>query len=388
MGYGDDIKNKKMFNRVAELVINQESSLIVGAAGRRDEPSRDIWLWSLEDGKLKEVIKITEPLIKDYKYSPSYTKYGIEREGLSSKVEYVKRIAISHDGKLIAVSFFTLTVGCYSLEDKKWLWTVKWVNGERHSPEELRFTRDNKKLIAVGEKNTVIYDAKTGDILERQTDPLSDYDYIMSPTTRAVLSSSGRYLVTWHIYPMDYGVLRRLFMNKKVTVWDIEENKLIARWKKPEQNLCNAIFTPDEKYIVFSSCEGFLSEWSISEQKMLREWQVGDWLLYGGYLTFSPDGRFFAFENSGDIRIWDYTTGKLIHEYSNKEAGVGMSSVDVYPMAFSPDSKYFALEKDGQLCLYDTETWKEKWCVLSYTEGQQISEGKRGSEKYISVLRQ
>ena len=305
--------------------------------------------WSTEDGKLREVIKIPEP--PDYKFSDSFY--------------LVDTVTISHDGRLVAVSFIhTRGVGCYSLKDKKWLWTVKWLNGERHSPEELRFTPDDKKIIAVGEKNTAIYDANTGDILERQTEPLNKYIRMIDAITGAVLSPSGRYLAAWQ-RPAVYGMLRRLFANKNITVWDIKENKFVAKWTKPKQRLFSAVFTPDEKYIVLSSDEGFLSEWSIPEQKLVREWKVPG----RAELTFSPNGRFLATTGvgGGNVRVYDYLSREPAHEFLR----VGI------PIAFSPDSKYFALEKNGYLCLYETETWKEKWCVPSCPEGKQAPKTER-----------
>lgn len=336
MGHGADVKGEKI-NILQQLVFDPQTSSIVGIGSKAFSivKEKSIRFWSIKNGMLKEVIKVTKPL----NYEASYSFYTA---------------TISHDSKIIAVSFLhTPTVGCYSLKNKKWLWTVKWLGDERYSPQELTFTLDDKKLIAVGEKNTVIYDAKTGDILERQTEPLSDYILMSDATTGAVLSPSSRYLVVWQ-RPSVYGALRRLFMNKSITVWDIKENKLVAQWKNPKQRLYSAVFTPDEKYILFSSGDGFLSDWSISEQKIVREWKVSG----RAELNFSPDGRLLATNEGCDVKIYNYLSGEPIHEFIT----VGRSLCDV-PTAFSPDSKYFALEKNGNLCLYDTETWKEKWCA-------------------------
>ena len=71
------------------------------------------------------------------------------------------------------------------------------------------------------------------------------------------------------------------------------------------------------------------------------------------------------------IKIWDYSTNKLLHEFVNViSSNLGMGSG--YPMAFSLDGKHFALEQQGKLCLYDTQTWQEKWCVFSWPEDYRV----------------
>lgn len=356
MVYGDAIKDKK-FNHCRELSFTQQSSLIIGICySEREDTEKSIRIWSVEDGNLSNAIPV------ELQRFPNYSS--------------VHQMAISRDDNLMAVSFSTKAVGCYSLKEKKWLWKAHWLEEEDNGPQDIAFTPDNQRVITVGEKNTVIYDVKIGNILERQTEPLSDYRRFGSATTGATLSSSGRYLVAWQRLPTPgHEVLIKLFMNKKVTVWDIEENKLIARWKKPEQNLCNAIFTPDEKHIAFGFGESFGSEyvkiWSIPEQKMIREWKAHKEGI--DYLTISPDGRFLAtFGYYNIVKIWEYSTEKILYEFDDV-GDVSLSCEGSHAMAFSPDSKYFALEKNGQLCLYETETWREKWCVPSYPDDKQAS---------------
>jgi hypothetical protein len=71
------------------------------------------------------------------------------------------------------------------------------------------------------------------------------------------------------------------------------------------------------------------------------------------------------------IRVWDYSSNKLIHEFihvcfSRRPMG------NDYPMAFSPDGKYFAFERQGKLCLYGTQNWQERWCAFSWPEDYRV----------------
>jgi len=310
---------------------------------------KSIRVWSVENGELIEVIPLET--FRGYKYP----------------------IAISHDGDLVAISFYSRKVGCYSLKKQKWLWKVDWLKEERWAPQELKFTFDNRNIIVIGERHTVIYNIETGNTDEIQFNPLKGYILFKEFSTGVKLSPSGQYLVAWQREPLFHEKLIKLFMNKKVTVWDIKENKLVAQWKKPKKNLCSAAFTPDERYILFGSLGGYISVWSISEKKVVKEWKA---LKTGiDYLIISPNGKmiaiFTSFGSSYDnVQIWDYEEKKLLYKSSNVGLKIGGYPYCqlTYPMAFSPDSKYFALEKNGYLCLYETSTWKEKWCVPSYSE--------------------
>jgi WD40 repeat protein len=170
-----------------------------------------------------------------------------------------------------------------------------------------------------------------------------------------------------------------------VLVYDVEIRKIIAKQGKMQEKYknCSATFTPDEKNLILGSMDGHVRIWSILEQKVIKEWRA-----YGtdeepvpfrkdpspnviDSMTSSPDGRYLAtigdLKESSAVRIWDYRTNKLIHEFRD----VISSPLPVcsgYPMEFSPDGRYFAFEQQGNLCLYDTQTWKEKWCVPSWAE--------------------
>lgn len=357
MVYSEPEKNIER-NRIVRLSFTPSSTFIVGNFLPKMEKKESTWVWS--DRSIKVWSVENGDLIK-----------AIPLESLEFPRGEFYPMTVSHDGALIAISFSSKEIGCYSLNENRWFWKIEWLKQERDIPQVIIFTPDDQKVIAVGEKHTVIYDAKSGNIQEIQEEPLSDYVLFFAMSTGGTLSPSGRYLAAWQREPTTHGdILKKVFMNKKITVWDVMKNQFVASWRKPKKNFCHAVFTPDEKSILFSSLDGYISEWSISEQKITREQIVGDGVLY--YLTISPDGKFIAIE-SKTTQVWNYKTNTLLFDFGMIGMGMGVGAVcqSVYPMAFSPDSKYFALEKKGQLCLYETETWREKWCVPSYPEDKQ-----------------
>ena len=174
-----------------------------------------------------------------------------------------------------------------------------------------------------------------------------------------------------------------------VVVRHIEGKKIIAKQGNIQEKYknCSALFTPDEKNLVLGSMDGHVRIWSITEQKVIRGWKAyaadapvtfrnSPAPYFISSMVFSHDGQYLAtlgfdIKSRFAIRIWEYSTNKLIREFP-EVISLGLSMCSEYPMACSPDGKYFAFEQQGKLCLYDTQTWEEKWCVLSWPEDYRV----------------
>jgi len=359
VGKGEPMKQQR-WNRLNTLHFVPRLEIIVGTCS--SEPNGSIRFWSIGDGRLKEILDL-------------------------GKREWADSIAVSNNGSLMVIGLLIKNeIACYSLTDKEWLWRVNWLD-KGVVGNAMRFTPDDQKVVVVGFRNIVTYDAKTGAILQRQEDSEGFSAGLPRYRTRIeAISPSARYAAFWQ-GNLEHDEGWWSSKNIWVLVRDIEREKIIAKQGKIQEKYknCSAAFTPDEKNLLLGSMDGYVRIWSITEQKVIREWRA-HWLdepvsfrRSGGSpnaihsMTFSPDGRQLATMGSlkgrSAIRIWDYATNKLIHEFGN----VGSSSLGMcsgYPMAFSPDGKYFAFEQQGKLCLYDTQTWEEKWCVPTSTEGK------------------
>jgi WD40 repeat protein len=353
---------QKRFNSLGKLCFVSDNDLIVAVCG--SDPNGSVRFWSTNEGTLKEVWDL-------------------------GRHQWGGPIAVSNNGNLVVIEIFPKNeTACYSLREKKWLWRVNWV--ERGVVgNDMRFTPDDRKLVVVGFKEIVTYDAKTGAILQRQQDSKGFCAGFSRFNTRSsAISQSARYAAFWQGRKEAHEKWSAS-MNIWAVVRDIEAEKVIAKQEKMKQKYknCSGTFTPDEKDLVLGSLGGHLRVWSITEQKVIREW-----IAYGsgesdpfqktpsfdavGSMTFSRKGEYLAtmgfLKGSGfAIRIWDYSSSKLIHEFVRVSSS-GHSMGDQYPMAFSPDGRYFAFEQQGQVCLYDTQNWQEKWCVLSWPEGNRV----------------
>ena len=337
--------------------------------GLSREDKAKISLFSINDGKLTHSVLLNE--------------------GESPGV-----IAASDDGDLIGVTYLiwkdryapeSYNIGCYSIQESRWLWKEKWADYLSYESgedfiERVIFRSGGRKIVATGIKTLVIYDARTGKVLDKWREPFKDYPVLRFGPIRSAFSPSGRYLIVWQEFHSIYlpNYLYRFRVNKEVTVWDIDQHKLVARWEKPQGQSCCAVFSPDEKQIVFGSADGYIRIWSISEEKVVREWEAHrgkegykkyPHSSYFWALIISQDGKCLATKGATatgdgyDVKIWDFMTGKLAHELRDVRSAGDFGKPK---MAFSPNGKYFACAQDRYLwCLYDTQTWQEKWCVPS-----------------------
>jgi WD40 repeat protein len=266
----------------------------------------------------------------------------------------------------------------YSLIEKRPLWKMKGIE-KTFGWSSVTFTPDDNRVVVVGFKNIVIFDSKSGAILERQED--SEAFSFGLPRYRSridKISHTGRYAAFFQgkVEHDEAGLKNNVW----ITVYDIEGKKLVGKQAYVQKSYknCSAVFTQDERSLVLGSMDGFVRVWSITDQKVMRQWKAYEnskpstfreipFPNFIDSVILSSDGRLLATIAMTDagfsIKVWDYATNRQAHEFRDVNPSHMMCSG--YPMAFSPDGKYFAFERQGKLCLYETETWQEKWCVSS-----------------------
>jgi WD40 repeat protein len=356
---GQSMKQKR-FNALKRLSFIPQRDLIVGTCS--SQPNGSVRFWSIDKGNLKEVLDL-------------------------GRDEWASSLAVSNGGDLIAIAFLRKNeIGCYSLIERKWFWKVNWV-GKATVGNIMRFTPDDRKLVVVGFRNIITYDAHTGAVLQEQEDSKGFSGGF--PNYRAeiaALSPSAKYAAIWLGMPEPHDETWWSLRNIWVFVRDIEIGKTVAKQGKVQEKYknCSAVFTPDEKNLLLGSMDGYVRVWSIGDQKVIRGWKAywddesegfekGDHPRFIEAMTFSADGRYLAtlglLKGKFIIRIWEPSSSKLIYQLPDM-GDLPSAMCSGYPMAFSPDGKYFALEQQGNLCFYDTQTWQEKWCVPSLSEGR------------------
>jgi hypothetical protein len=90
-------------------------------------------------------------------------------------------------------------------------------------------------------------------------------------------------------------------------------------------------------------------------------WQAHPAAVRG--LAASPDGRRLATTGGGVTRLWDATSGELVHEWKGQDG--------VFQVAYSSDGKQLAtLDRDGQARILDADSGHETRSLRCHAEGE------------------
>jgi serine/threonine protein kinase/WD40 repeat protein len=153
------------------------------------------------------------------------------------------------------------------------------------------------------------------------------------------MSSDGRWVAT------------ATWKGNDVKVWDVSTGQLA--WRIP----C------DSAHVQFSPYVRWLAVIAFPTPEC-RLWHVGSWkpgpAIRVGTSTlamaFSRDGRLFAIDDSGRVRLVDPETGR---EVATLDAGAGVSG-HFFGLGFSPDGTYLAASRDHIVHLWDLRSVREQ----------------------------
>lgn len=277
---------------------------------------------------------------------------------------WIAQMAISPNEEYIVIA----TMGkeptylkCYSLIEEKFIWEIE----ELDYFGCLGFTNRNKNVIAFGNNGMYVIDSKTGDIVDEIDEIHDQYSLSSNKSTSYYFSPSGKYLVIWQIQEVwSLFDLFRSSANKNITIWDINKRKVIASMLLPEESYRTATFTNDEKHVFLGGGDGFVSLWSLRENKIIKKIKSE-----AIYLISSKEQNILA---SGvqsddwlsdwyfDARFWKYPEMELI--VTMKPFARNFTNKGIMPINFDETGNFCAIERGGTLYLYDTKNWEILWC--------------------------
>jgi WD40 repeat protein len=187
-------------------------------------------------------------------------------------------------------------------------------------------------------------------------------------TGKRIGAANGKWSSVWDLRFSPSNKLLGVYQysDKCVEVWDVASGSRI--WRIPvsrDRNYGAFAFAPDEKMVVFAPRVGNEGPPHRKEDDRLLlslyDAPTGTKLQYAGEietasahtLAFSPDGKILAaMEHSREFVLWDFTTGKLLHEPTIDEGWVVCR-------CFSRDGKWIATGSNhGFVCLWDVATGK------------------------------
>ncbi|RKU33282.1 hypothetical protein C6499_01530 [Candidatus Poribacteria bacterium] len=124
---------------------------------------------------------------------------------------------------------------------------------------------------------------------------------------------------------------------------------------KHREKIVALTISPSSEFIATGSSDWTIEVWKITDTEPLRmDMDLGDplWILKGhaGTVTsvaFSPSGKILA-SGSADqrVRLWDLTTGKLLHTFSNHTSKISA-------LAFARDDVLVSGSSDGTVFIWN-----------------------------------
>lgn len=132
--------------------------------------------------------------------------------------------------------------------------------------------------------------------------------------------------------------------DKKLYVWDIQANKLYAKFMGHQNGVTSVSFSDDNQYVITGSYDNTVRVWSMKDKKEI----IGkrDASEYGiNSVAFSPNGKYYVFSDDHLVHVKDFLTKKEIYT---------LNIDDAKKVFFSNDGKYIYMERgDRNLDDYD-----------------------------------
>jgi WD40 repeat protein len=159
------------------------------------------------------------------------------------------------------------------------------------------------------------------------------------------LSFDGRFVVTGE--------------ERSISVWSFETGALVQRIQS-ENNVIASVDASLGTKIFSAGWDGKVRLWDLQEARMVRSINAHNYRAAA--VAVSPDGRFVVSGDSKDygaktmqtrrsLKVWDVASGRLLRSLNGQEA-------DVESIVFSPDGKYVLSSGLGKPALWDFASGK------------------------------
>ncbi len=242
--------------------------------------------------------------------------------------------------------------------------------GHRGRITDLTFTPDDKFIISTSDDKVIrVWDwkaRKTVRMIRGESGPGNEgkvFSLALSPDgTRLAVGGyfSGKHQDAIRLFDVSSGRLLHLLMGHKnivnalafapdgrhlisggsegiAIVWDVPADadnppKLLHRLKGHTDLVYAVHFTPDSKRAVTGSNDKTLKLWNVKTGELLAKMEGHKRPIERGVAIRKSDGLIASGDTSGEIRLWDGTTGKFIKVLTNQQ-------MEVSDLIFTPDGK-------------------------------------------------
>jgi len=138
---------------------------------------------------------------------------------------------------------------------------------------------------------------------------------------------------------------------QRVVLHDAFTGRKVAILKSHKKDVTDLCFSPDGVQLATASNDGNISVWDVENKKVVRTLKrLGAATLS---VAFSPDGELLASGSVNGLEIWNAKSGELIESFKTR-------SFLMRPIRFSPDGSLLATGGDRSVILWDTRDWSQR----------------------------
>ena len=335
--------------------------LLILQFGILNNYAQDYTQWELPDGA---IARLGKGRINDMEYSPDgsilavATTIGIwvydtdtyqERKLFTRSHQKMEKVNFNADG--------TVLIGTERFSNKTTHWDVTLLEIEKQSkkkhdfPHQAIYSSDGNTYVTISFKDINLWNSETN-------------------TSKHKLKGHES-MVTCLSYSPDSKIIASGSNDQTVRLWDVNTGNLIRTLTEHKSEIIFLSFSPDGSTLISGSRDMTINYWDVTSRELKLP------LAIQGVVSDKRDSKekikrtFFSPDKSilvtaGEYRtihLWDTTTGKLKHTFSDPEKNIKKNGYvkEVENILFSPDGKsILSLVNDEQIRMWDIATGKRK----------------------------
>jgi len=297
--------------------------------------------------------------------------------------DYVRSVAISPDGRLVASGFLYEGIKVWEVDSGA---PLRSLRGHTASVNSIAFSPDSQMLVSGSRDRTIkLWDVYAGRemrtldaqdcgevravtfspdglwlasgstdsivrlwraVTGREVQPMEGHE---GPVTSTVFSPDGRYIASGSL-------------DRTLKLWDADTGREVKTFEGHTAGVASLAYSPDGRLLVSGGEDKMVRIWDVETTREIRT--LAGHINDVTSVAFSPNGQLVAGGSLGQtIRIWNLSTSRLVKT-------LWFSEISWHPVAFSPKGQWMALaSRDVQL-----------WLKALLTE-EEYAEVKAGEER-------
>lgn len=275
--------------------------------------------------------KIEGSLLSDNFFMPYGHTSGLTSADFSPDGKYI--VTTSHDNTAMIWEFGTFEV-------------IRTLTGHKHPVLSAQYSPKGDSIVTSSVDGTIIWDAKTYEILGTLDGTLNVYSAEFSP--------DGNYIVT-------------ASADCTAKIWDSKSFKEIATLSGHKAFVRSAHYSPDGKQILTRSNDCTIIIWNAVTFERLAT--LHDHYAALSDASYSTDSKYIIASSSDcTAKIWDAKTFEEITKLDYRIYDDGSADADSDLVKFSPDGKYILITSAyvGRIRVFDRITHEESFCIYGH----------------------